>query len=336
MMSFFSCHRRALISTSVVVAAGLTLSACSNTSDNKTDSSAKANQAVSVENCGVKVSLSEPAHRLVSVEQGTTETLLAFDAQKDIVGVGHTKDHYWKRYEDRAKNLPVISDSIPNAEAIRGVDPDLVLSPFESVWTESGTGTREEYSKLGVGTFTTNVECAKPDEDPYTVLERDYEQLGTLLGKEARGKELIEEQRAAVKAAKEANSNSHKSVGYLYSIFDNAPYVAGNYGIPSAISTATGSINVFAGLDEAWPQISWEAFADADPDVIVLVDLPGRGSPGDLATEKIEALKSNPATRNMKAVQGDKFIVVPGAGLSPGARSIEPLEIVSKKLAEMK
>lgn len=54
--------------------------------------------------------------------------------------------------------------------------------------------------------------------------------------------------------------------------------------------------------------MSWERISIADPDLIAFVDYPGQS-----VEEKIAALRSNPASRNLKAVRENRFINFPYA-----------------------
>ncbi|WKD58617.1 ABC transporter substrate-binding protein [Corynebacterium caspium] len=320
----------------ILTASTLFLAACSPNQENSSTSATGASGAtdmITVENCGHTIELRAPAQRIVTTEQGATETILSLGGHDEIVGVGHTKDAYWERNAKLAKDLPILSDTIPTTEEVRNVDADLVVSPFASVFTADTVGTREEYAKLGVGTWVTNLECAPDNEDAFITLERDYEQLGKLLGREEEASKLIAEQRETIASAK--SSGTGQSTVYLYSVFDDAPYVAGGFALTDAIAKITNTTNSFSNLKEDWPQISWESFADADPDIIFLVDLPTRGKPGDTAAEKMEMLKNNPATRNMRAVRENKFIAVPGVGLSPSARAVEPLQVIGSELGKL-
>ena len=172
------------------------------------------------------------------------------------------------------KKSTEVSPEVATAKQIRTVGPDAIVSPFESVYTDDGAGTREEWKDL--------------------------------------------------------------SGALLYSIFDGAPYIGGKLSIAQDIFDLTGVKNVFEDANEAWPELSWEALADKDPDFIVLADLPGRGAPGDKAEEKIEMLEKDPATRNLKAVKEKRYVIVKGIGLSGSVQSYAPLEDVAEYVKNWK
>lgn len=334
--------KRSLVLAATGLVTALALTGCSgsdssnSTSGTAADSTAASSNsaaAISVDNCGFTVELDGPAQRAVTMEQGATETLLSLGARDQIAGVGHTKDAYWEENAEAAQGLPVASDAIPTTEQIRDLDADIIVSPFALSFDADTAGTREENAKLGVGTWYTNLECQEPGANAYDTLEKDYEQLGKLFGREAEAQALIEKQRQAVAEAE--STGTSQTVAYLYSVYEGSPYVAGNFPITETIGEITNTKNVFSNIEEDWPAISWEAFADKDPEVIIIADLPGRGAPGDKAEEKIAMLKENPATKNMDAVINERFIIVPGVGLSPSSRAIEPLQVIGEGLKKL-
>lgn len=251
--------KRTLALVATGLAAALALTGCSSsdtTANTDTTAASSANkETIAVENCGFTVEIQGPAQRVVTTEQGATETVLALGAKDQLAGVGHTKDAYWDKTAEDAKDLPVLSDKIPTAEQIRGVDADLIVSPFSLVYDADTSGTREENAKLGVGAWYTNLECQDPDANAYDTLEKDYEQLGTLLGREEEAKKLIDFQREQVSKAE--STGKGQRVAYLYSVYEGAPYVAGNFPITETIGEITNTKNVFSDIEEDWPSISW-------------------------------------------------------------------------------
>ncbi|MCI6206893.1 MAG: ABC transporter substrate-binding protein [Corynebacterium glucuronolyticum] len=118
----------------------------------------------------------------------------------------------------------------------------------------------------------------------------------------------------------------------LYSSIGGSPYVAGGPSIVTEMGESSGMTNVFGSLTEEWPQVSREAVAEADPDVIILADLPKRGKPGDKWEEKAQGLENTPGTKEMKAVKNGSYVIVPGVATSASARSHEVVEAISAAL----
>ena len=288
-----------------------------------TDTSAEAS-AKQIDNCGVMIDAAPTVERAVALEQGSSDTLL-------LLGAADQKDNPPEGYE----TPKIIAPSIPTAEQIRAVDPDFVYSPFRLVWTADSAGTREEWQKLGVRTYQSNVECQDHGENKgkttFELIERDITELGQLFAHEDVAADLIQKLRDTKAGAAQAPDGT--TFAMVYSTIGGAPYVAGGPSIVTEMGDSVNMVNVFGDVKEEWPQISWEALAEADPDVLILGDLPTRGEPGDTWEEKVEALKATPGVNSMRAVKEERFIVINGVTTSPSARSYQGLQQISDAIA---
>lgn len=277
-----------------------------------------------LDNCGVRVPVGEPVERAVALEQGASDTLLMLGAGDQIAGVGHQKDNP----PEGTQTPPILSPAIPTAEQIRAADADFVYSPFAQVWTADAAGTREEWQRLGVRTYQSNTECrdygGNAGQSAFSLIKKDIGELGELFGRDGEAAELAQRLDSAVAGANQAPHGT--TFLLLYSTLGGAPYVAGGPSIPTEMGEAVNMTNVFADVKEEWPQVSWEALASADPDVIVLADLPARGKPGDTWQEKVADLEANPGTRNLRAVKEHRYIIINGVTTSASARSYQGLE----------
>ncbi|MCQ4614529.1 ABC transporter substrate-binding protein [Corynebacterium pseudogenitalium] len=313
-----------------VLVAGLALTGCSS-ADEQTPQ-AQSDSAITIDNCGTEVTVQGPVQRATTLEQGATDTLLLLGAKDQIAGYGHQKDLPPAGFS--LDGLKEVSPSVPNSEQLRDADTDFIFSPFDENWRADAAGTREEWARLGVATFNPNSECPSygdnKGKDSFQLIAKDLEDLGKLFGREEEAKKLIEKQNSELENAKQAPEGT--TFMLLYSSVGGSPYVAGGPSIVTNMGERTGMTNVFANLDEEWPQVSWEAVAEADPDVIILADLPGRGEPGDKWEEKVADLEATPGTKEMKAVKNNMYIVVPGVATSASARSYEVVQNISKAI----
>lgn len=320
------------------LAAALLLAGCADTAKtNDTTESTGPNEASAatatasaegtIDNCGVQISVEPPVERAVALEQGASDTLLMLGAGDQIAGVGHQKDNPPEGYE----TPNIIAQAIPTAEQIRAVDADFVYSPFALVWTADSAGTREEWDRLGVRTYQSNVECQDYGDNKgkttFDLLEKDITELGQIFGRESEATEVNEKLRGTVENANQAPDGT--TFVLIYSSIGGAPYVAGGPSIVTEMGNAVNMTNAFGDLNEEWPQVSWEAVAEANPDVIILADLPVRGEPGDTWQEKAETLKTTPGTKNLQAVKDERYIIINGVTTSPSARSYQGLQQIS-------
>ncbi|GII01177.1 ABC transporter substrate-binding protein [Planobispora takensis] len=296
-----------------------------------------AQRATTVTSCGHELSFQRPPSRVVTLEQSSTELLLALGLQDRMAGTSNLKTEIPSRYREAYGRIPVLNPKIITTEQLRAATPDLAVSPFTSLFTKDRAGTREELHRAGLPTYVSAVDCpdlAKAGLTPFDLLFQDYENLGRIFGIEDRAAALVAEQRAAVDAAAASGKKAagRPSIVWLYSMFNGVPYVAGDGGMPGAMSELLGAENAFGDVDELWPEVSWEEVAKRDPDVIVIGDLSERGRPGDSAAEKIAMMRDNPLAAKLTAVRENRLIEVPGIELDPSVRTVNTLRLVTEGL----
>ncbi|MEG3626813.1 ABC transporter substrate-binding protein [Streptomyces poriticola] len=289
--------------------------------------------AATVTSCGRELSFDAPPERAVTLDQSATETLLELGLADRMAGTAYLKTKVAEEYQDAYARVPVLSPDILTGEQLRAATPDLVVGSFEDHYSKDRVGTREELAELDLPTYVSAVDCPEhgdPDKTPFDLLFDDYRNYGTVFGVEDRAAELVDEQRAVVE---EAAGTAEKVTGeptvvWLYSIYDNKPYVAGKGGLPSEMSRLVGAKNAFDDVDEEWPEVSWEQIADRDPDFIVVGDLSERGKPGDSAEEKLTTMREDPVVSRLTAVEKNRIIEVPGIEMDPSVRTTHTLGLL--------
>lgn len=286
-----------------------------------------ATSGTTLKSCGMDMTFPKNPHRAVTMDQAATQTLLSLGAEKQMAGTSNIKTKVRPEHRDAYAKIKVLNPKIVTGEQLREAAPDVVVSTYSSFFIRDKAGDRAELAKAGIPTYISPVDCPKnyPGQGAFARQELEYTELGRIFGHEAAAKQLIETQRAAVAKAAEVKKTLTKPVRavFVYSAYDGQPYVAGKEGIPQAVAEATGTTNIFADVDEVWPEVQWEQVGARTPDVIVVADLSERGRPGDKASEKIAEFKKNPATKNLDAVKKDRFIVVDGDGTDASPNSAD-------------
>jgi len=92
-----------------------------------------------------------------------------------------------------------------------------------------------------------------------------------------------------------------------------------------------GAVNVFEDLLEMWGTVSWEAFVESQPEVIVVTDY-GNAGDGQSGEQKIEFLKTVEGVDTVPAVQNDRFLVLPQEAVNPGIRIVDGVEALAAYL----
>lgn len=278
--------------------------------------------------------LESPVQRAVTLRQGATETLLEMGLSDQMVGTSGLRTPVLEHNQAAFDAIPILAKAVAPLETILEVDADAAISDREQYFTGQYAGTREELYEKGIVSFVSNTDC-NPGEPAFAMLEQDFKELGQIFGKPEAAEKLIEKQREVIA------ENSHRvqdlepaTMATIYSIYEGELFSDGNMSTFQAIADELGQKNVFEDVEDQRFSPGWEKFASMDPDWIVLGDLSTRGGPGDSPESKIQLLQENPATRNMKAVRENKYIIVPGAALDPSARSVEVLPLVAEALAK--
>ena len=212
-----------------------------------------ANAAVSVvDDAGNRITLQQPARRIISMSPHVTELLFAVGGGSRIVGAMNFSD-----YPEAAKRIPLIgSNSQIDMERAVALKPDLLI-----VWKSGNTARQlEQLRQLGVPVFFS--EPRKLD-DVATSLTR----FGQLLGTEAAAKQAAAAYRAQI-AALAARHSKRPTVRVFYQVWDKPVYtLSGDHMVSDAIRLCGGE-NIFAGLKVKAPSVSIEAVLQANPEAI--------------------------------------------------------------------
>jgi len=103
---------------------------------------------------------------------------------------------------------------------------------------------------------------------------------------------------------------------------DSGVLSGGGFSAAQAVIEAAGGRNVLEGLDNEQLTVSWETLAAKRPDFIVVGDYGGALS----YEASVRKLQTNPATRNLPAVENERFIRVPGFMMRPSPQMIVAAE----------
>lgn len=323
----------------LLLATSLCLAACSTADEQSTDPAAVG----PIENCGEQVTVDQTPERVVSLNQGSTEILLALGLGERIVGTATWTDPVLEEFAEQNATIPRLADNEPSLEAVLDTEPDLVTASFRNTLGEGGVAEREQFHELGVGTYLSPADCVGKVADsgdgeretPFTedLLFREITELAQIMDVEEAGEELIADLQERLDGAARVDASGVSAMYWFAN--SESPYMAGCCGAPGLISTTLNLENVFDDTTQEWPQINWEVVAERDPDVIVVGDLTRKSQTAETADAKIAYLESNPVTREMTAVREGRFIAITGAEMNPSLRTIYGIETVSEGLVDL-
>ena len=161
--------------------------------------------------------------------------------------------------------------------------------------------------------------------DPWEAVRTDITNLGTITGHSDVAKAAVEDMDTRLKAVQGAAQPEKKPVVFLFDSAKDNVFTSGKYGAPQAIIEAAGGTNATADIEDTWTNVNWERLATANPDVIALVEYPGQSY-----QEKIDALKSHPATKDLTAVKEERFVNLPYAMWTESPINIDAAEYLRK------
>lgn len=288
---------------------------------------------LTIENCGVKVTFDGPPRRAVSLYQASTEILLALGLADRMVGTSTWFDPVVPELAADNATVPRLADNDPGLETVLAAEPDLVASASAHTFTPAVVADRSRFAQLGIPTYQSPSVCTGARADGETVtrtapltldtLYREIRELAQIFDVQRRGQDLIERLARRLDDIPSTTAPD-TSVAFWFSGL-RTPYLAGCCSAPGLYATELGVTNIFADSREDWPEVSWEALADRNPDVLVLADLNRRRVDGDALESKVTFLESNPVTRNMTAVRARRYVVLSGSELDPGIREVDAL-----------
>lgn len=290
---------------------------------------------VTLDNCGVEVTVDAAPQRIVSLDQNSTEILLSLGLEERLVGTASWTDPVLASLAEANAEVPRLADNAPTYEVTLGADPDFITASFGRHFAEGGVATRERFAETGISTYLSPTDCDNGTSinsggtrtTPLTVdaLYAEIEEIGVIFDVSSRADELIADLKARAAAAIEGVDFDGATVAFWFAD-TKTPYVAGGLGSAALLASMSGLDNAFTELDDDWPATTWEEVADRDPQVLVLGDLQRDRFPGDRLDDKVAFLESDPLTKTIKAVRDQCYIALHGAELNPSIRFVDGLE----------
>lgn len=282
---------------------------------------------LTLDNCGVQVTLPAAPQRVVTIKSTATEMLLALGLGDRIVGVGFQDGPAPEPWTAAAAALPILSDKLPSQEVVLETEPDFIYGGWESNFAADGAGERPTLAALGVATYVSPAACRsiKPAKLTFDEVFAQIGEMGTIFDAAPAAEALIAEQKAALAAV---SPDARGLTALWYSSGTKAPYVGAGSGAPQMMLEALGLENIMADVDDGWVAASWEAVVDANPDVIVLVD-----ATWNSAEQKKKLLAENPITSQLDAVINQRYLIVPFPASEAGVRNVGATADMAAQLA---
>ncbi|WPO97665.1 ABC transporter substrate-binding protein [Pseudomonas sp. HR96] len=312
---------------------------------------AAAHYPLTLNNCGRAVTVAAPPQRAVSLGQASTELLLALGLGPRMVGSGVWFGALPAELQASGAQVPRLADNAPSLEKVLSTRPDMVVAQYTYHIGPTGeVATPQQLGTLGIPAYVSPADCdgkavtatsnADGSRDQLFSMDlvyKEIKELASIFDVEPAGERLTARLRQRVADAQaSAARQQHRPLSVLYwfssSRLAGDPWVAGRHSAPGYIAQVLGLRNV-VDSDEEWPAVSWETIAARDPDVIVLTRMQRRLYPADDVERKLAFLRSDPVTRQLKAVRNNRLIIVDAQTLNPSMAVVDAIEQISAGLA---
>jgi iron complex transport system substrate-binding protein len=306
--------RRPLSSfAALLLAIALAVAACGTEEEQQQTAAPAAPKAfpVTVTAGNGKVTIAKRPARIISLSPTSTESLFAIGAGPQVVAVDDQSD-----YPAQAPKTK-LSGYTPNAEAIAGYRPDLV------VLSGNENDIIGALDKLGIPVL---LHPAAGDlNDTYTQIE----QLGLATGHRRDAGRLVARMKTHIAELVKAVPAPSKPLT-VYHELDPHRYSATSKTFIGRVYELFGLQNVADKADSAgsgYPQLSAEYLVDADPDLIVLADTKCCG-------QSAASVADRPGWDQIAAVENGAVVEVDDSIASRwGPRIVEFVRVVSEALA---
>jgi iron complex transport system substrate-binding protein len=258
-----------------------------------------------------------------------------------MAGTAFLDDRVPARYEAAYKSVKVLAEEYPSYEALLSAEPDFVYGGFDSAFDPKEGRGRETLAKAGIQTYL-NLEACPSGPVTMDLLEEEIRTIGRIFGVNDRAERRVAEMRAVLdgvrrrldgagERAGESGSGEGGKAGpvkvFVYDSGDKTAFTAGGAGIGNDMITRAGGVNLFADLDKAFGDVSFEQVAERAPEVIVIYDYGDR-----TAADKKRFLLANPALKDVPAIKEQRFAVLPLSATVLGVRAPEGVESLARQL----
>lgn len=284
-----------------------------------------------VKSCNRTVTFETPPERAISNDVNLTEMMLVLGLADRMVG--YTGISGWKTLDadmrSGVKALPELSAKYPTKEILVGADADFFFAGWNYGMKVGGEVTPETLSPFGIKVYELTESCSHIMDKEKAGLKDMYADilnLGTIFGVEGRAETLVAGYKSELNDFNTKLENIEEGLRvFVYDSGDDAPFTAGRYAMPTALIEAAGGKNIMDDFNKSWGTVTWEEVVERDPQVVVIINY------GDVTAEqKRDFMMSNPAFKNISAVENDRFVTLEYVEATPGPRNIKAV----KKLAD--
>ncbi len=257
------------------------------------------------------VTLETKPQRIVSLLPSNTEILFAVGAGDQVVGVT-SYCNYPKEAASREQVGGITNKSI-SIEAIVALEPDLILA------SDSHDQIVPLLEEAGLTVMVLNPATFDDIFD-------NVELVGRATGHAQQAETLTNELRQRLKTVESRVESAADRPTVFYEVWYDPLMTAGPNTFIGQLITLAGGENIFANVEEDWPQVSAEVVIERNPEVIL-----GPTSHAEALT--IDKINARASWEGISAIQNERIHMLDGDAVSrPGPRIVDMLEETARYL----
>ncbi|MBT0566849.1 ABC transporter substrate-binding protein [Williamsia sp. CHRR-6] len=296
---------------------------------------------VQVSNCGLQFTSDRVPSRVVTNDTGITEMMFALGLRDKLIGYttydGGVRDIASSPWRGDFAATRTLGTSFTR-EVIAAARPDFVFAGWNYGFRESTGVTPDWVRSIGAQPYQLTEACRQPGGGtrrgimrPFDALVADITNLGAIFRVPDRAAALVASFRKTLsESAKAQPEGAAPARVFVFDSADPAPFTAGRTATPDQIIADAGGSNIFDDLNDSWTTVSWEAAAQRDPQVIVIVDY-GTGPANAVQTKKA-LLEQHPLMSRTAAVVNKRYVVLPYAAMVESPRYAESTATIARYL----
>ncbi len=267
-------------------------------------------------------------NRIVSLNQITTEMLLALGLADRMVGTAFLEEPIYPPVADDYDKVPVLAERWPSYEVFMASNPD-----FTTGWGNSFSKLALEANKIvpeGISIYVPeSMTSSKADVNTYF---NDMLKFGEIFGIEAQAEAYVAEEKDKLNEVMTKIEAYPVKTAFIFDAQDGKPYTFFD-GYTTEMLKLISVENILAGkgANKTWAVGNWEDVVMANPEVIIIPIYKGFRNDDDYE-QKIAILESMPELQGVSAIKNKNYIKVNLSELVPGPRSIDILPELAKKI----
>ena len=254
-------------------------------------------------------SVASPPTSVVATDNRTFETLSTWDIELRAAAVSLMSEDL--NYTKDESILDLGSHREPDLEKVVEAKPDLIING------QRFAQFHDDLAKLAPDATVLELD-PRDGEDFGSELKRQTTTLGEVFGKQDDAKKLVDDYDASVERAKAAYDSNDTAMGLITSAGDigySAPSAGRTVGPVFDILDLNPALEVDSSSeDHQGDDISVEAIADSDPDLMVVMDRDASFAPeerDERSAPAAEVLEDSEALKDVPAIKDDKIVYFP-------------------------